>query len=500
MMDSVGWMSLPREVQLRILQYCDIRKKLTLGTINKQFYELLQDGAAWNEFYLYQECLLKKLKYQQLHRLILKSTECLIRADFRGSSAVRISTIFNLCEFCPNIRWLNLRGCKELSKELQMMRYNQIITTWNHRLSRLDLGYIRDISLLRYFLSSCDGTLQYLDISGNILTTSIIDLISKHQYLRTLKMDECDILGGMQTPLITSRLTCLSANGCPTMNLSLISSCSNLSCVYLNNCQLSVKVEQLKYLAALSEVKTLCLADNDLNDEHVITITSQMHNLQNLDLEDNNVTDYLLKDIRYLGYCKSLETLCLSSCAQVSNQGVICLLKSCRKLRSLELNNCQSITNVLLVSILQYTAESAQKQYTQQDLVIPPLLQSIDLTDIVDLSANLISAVVNSVNRYRGRLIYDDESDGCLISELILNSTQCSSKFLVQSMSDDTLIRYRVNSATSDITLVDKENIKDNTTLNLIPFCIKSKWDCFVEREQVDQKELEKVRNKCIIL
>lgn len=288
---------------------------------------------------------------------------------FRGCIQLTGHGLRTLSLSCPNLQVLNIKDCRGLSSAslnfllqhaanlkildisgLDIVKFSTVINASCSKLERLEMSWCRNVTgsgILALAMKS-SSTLTYLKINGCLqLDEEIMALLGAHlPNLSHFSLAACTNLTDLA---LLSFLKSSSTNKITHLNLS---SCLRLSDATLLN--LAIYTQHLKHLEL-----TGCVL---MTDQGFCHLFARVQTFVHLDLEDiHQITTTTVRSIA--NHQPHLQTLCLSSCTQLSDEDITCLVNSCHQLQHLELDNC-TITDQVLNDIANHLQQ--QKLSTKQ--------------------------------------------------------------------------------------------------------------------------------------
>ncbi|KAI7830639.1 hypothetical protein BC939DRAFT_419557 [Gamsiella multidivaricata] len=380
---------LPRETKIHIFRYLSTFQLVRVSRVSRSWRGIAMDGSLWKaidttRYY-------KSIKDDQLRTLGTAASGFLRYANFRGCVQLTAASLSAIAEHCPNIERLNLTGCRSItSNAISDACMNMPL------LVHLDLSGLQAVNnfTLQTMAVYC-RSLQVLNLAWckQISGSGLTKLTRSCQGLRKLNVSGCSSLEDRWMPMMgmnLPKLRELCLNGCSSLtDRGLIGLLSGLSTklVYLglSQCRLLTH-ESLRAISHLCSrhLRRLELSNcENLGDEGLIYLAQHCTHLRLLDLEEiTSLTDVSLR--AFAMHLPKLERICLSYCENVTDQGIIRMLRPapntttlstatammmnsdattqyCRKLMHLELDNCLLITDRLLLEFANVLEERYAK-------------------------------------------------------------------------------------------------------------------------------------------
>ncbi|KAI8596220.1 hypothetical protein EDD21DRAFT_312425, partial [Dissophora ornata] len=390
---------------------------------------IAMDGSLWKaidttRFY-------KTIKDDQLRTLGTAASGFLRYANFRGCAQLSANSLCAIAEHCPNIERLNLMGCRSITSDaiadvcmniplLLHLDLGGLPSVNNHTLQTIAV-YCRSIQTLN--LAWCK------QISGSGLTK----LTRSCQELRKLNISGCSNLEDRWMPMIgmnLPKLRELCLNGCSSLTdrglIGLLSGANaptpqtapeglqtRLVYLGLSHCNLLTQ-EALRAIShhCSRQLRRLELSNcENFGDEGLVHLAQHCTRIRLLDLEEvTTLTDVSLR--AFAMYLPKLERICLSYCENVTDQGVMRMLRPasnpttlsttttmmmnteaasqyCAKLVHVELDNCLLITDRLLLEFANVLEErkaaalerQKERERKRQELARRPIRPTIQVFD-----------------------------------------------------------------------------------------------------------------------
>ncbi|XP_017476031.1 PREDICTED: uncharacterized protein LOC108366188 isoform X1 [Rhagoletis zephyria] len=255
-------------------------------------------------------------------------------------SKMRPECLKKLLRNFPLLKDLNLHDCSLNDSSVQTL----------HHLDKLEsLALSENYELTGKFISGL-VQLKALNLYGcsNIQTTNLIEICKAMQNLKTLDIRRCERLSIAffdAMPEHCQQLEVLKMS-CPDFSYEKVASLPRLkqlellrhSSGFISNTRLFVELVAQK----ADQLETLkIVAKNSLTAEHV-NLISDLKKLKTLFCANNQAVD----DDALRKFCKldQLEELTIKSCGDITNEGLLRLLRCCRHLRHINIQFCKKIT------------------------------------------------------------------------------------------------------------------------------------------------------------
>lgn len=355
------WQHLPREIKVHVLSFLQPKELVWASGVSKEFQSLCYDGQLWqsfdaSEFYteIPAESLAKiivaagpfikdlnlrgcvqvehykraevvvracknlinatlegcrNLQRTTLHSLV-RNNDKLAHLNLTGLTAVTNTTCKLIAQSCPSLELLNVSWCKHVDAagikavvlgcpNLKDLRAREIKGFDSQEVAQ---AMFKTNNLERLLLSGCD------DLSDNTLKTIVhgvnppIDILTDLPIVPPRKLRHLDL----------TRCTSLTTHG----------------------------VKALGHLVPSLEGLHLAHCPN-LTDAALEPILSTTPRLTHLDLEDcRGLTNHILSEHLAKAPCAPhLEHLCISSCENLGDTGMLPVIRNCKALRSALLDN-----------------------------------------------------------------------------------------------------------------------------------------------------------------
>ncbi|OZJ06857.1 hypothetical protein BZG36_00144 [Bifiguratus adelaidae] len=349
-----SFLGLPREIQLRILSYLTPLQLIRVRCVSKDWQNLMMDGSLWSvidarPFY-------EMIEGERLVELGIAAGKFLRVAHFRQVCyALR-----TLSQYCPNIEYLDLTGCRSVSQASVACFLAQA-----QHLKHLDVSCLSSVNnyTLRTISMHCPQ-LESLNLAWcrNISSVGIQNIAKRCTKLLEFRLNGCLFLDEETCAVIgenLQQLRQLHLGGCTNLQDSafeaLMETCSD-SITFLNLSQCHALTD-----AALKAISESCPRLSHLEipgglhftDEGFTHLFHRVRGFVYIDLEDcARVTDRTVRSIA--SDQPYLKRLCLSNCFQISDAAVRELLTSgacASTIQHLSLDSCKAITDAVLKTV-----------------------------------------------------------------------------------------------------------------------------------------------------
>lgn len=365
---------LSHEIWAIIIQYLEPKQRFMVAQVCKDWYSIVFDGFIWSE--VNATLFYDSIPEQALLRLIQTGGPFIKNLNLRGCLQLSINEIpFDFSNICHLSR-INLCGCRNLSTSL----FSQLVLN-NHQLIELAVPGLACIngSMCQKIAKNCP-MLEIVDVSWcPRISYGLTHIVHCCKNLKDLKADQCSgfhskfLLQGMNG---LEKLESVSFASCidlfdSSMELFLLGlpltpeeeehqalsfEPLTLRCfpplveLNLEHCR-SLTDETLETISktCASNLRVLKLAGiEEITDFGLELVLSKSLNLENLDLEQCvQITDSSLITLAESKSASKLKTLVLSFCEQITNSGVLKILRKCSSLENLDLDNTR-VTDIVL--------------------------------------------------------------------------------------------------------------------------------------------------------
>lgn len=355
------WEHLPRELKIHVLSYMQSTELIVISGTSKEFQQLCYDGQLWqsfdaSEFYT-------KIPAESLARIIVAAGPFIKDLNLRGCVQVehyrRAEVIVKACQ---NLINATLEGCRNL----QRTTLHGLVRN-NSELAHLNLTGLTAVTnaTCKLIAQSCPS-LELLNVSWckHVDATGIKAVIEGCPKLKDLRARE---IQGFDSPEVarimfkTNRLERLFLSGCKDLSdetlkimvhgahppIDILTDLPNVPPRKLRHLDLarcssltSTGVKALGHLVPNLEGLSLahCAA---LTDSALAPILSTTPRLTHLDLEDcRALTNHVLSEHLAKAPCAPhLDYLCISSCENLGDSGMLPVIRRCESLRTALLDN-----------------------------------------------------------------------------------------------------------------------------------------------------------------
>ncbi|KAK7740560.1 hypothetical protein SLS53_005404 [Cytospora paraplurivora] len=355
------WEHLPREIKIQVLSFLQPKDLVLTSAVCKEFHDLCFDGQLWtsfdaSEFYreIPAESLTKiilaagpfikdlnlrgcvQVEHYKRADIIVKACQNLINATLEGCRNLQRTTLHSLvrnntklahlnltgltavtnttckliAQSCPSLELLNVSWCKHMDAEgikaiaescpkLRDLRAGEIKGFTD---TSVALAIFRTNNLERLVLAGCD------DFDDQALTTMLhgtnpmIDILTDLPIVPPRRLRHLDL----------SRCRALTSDGVKALG-HFVPNLEGLSLAH-------------------------CTSVTDAALEPILATTPR---LMHLDIEDcRGVTNLILSEHLAKSPCaRNLQHLCISSCEDLGDSGMLPVIRSCTSLRSVYLDN-----------------------------------------------------------------------------------------------------------------------------------------------------------------
>ncbi|PSR94257.1 hypothetical protein BD289DRAFT_480706 [Coniella lustricola] len=376
------WEHLPRELKIHVLEFMQPRELVLVSAVSRQFHELCFDGQLWqsfdaSEFYT-------EIPAEALARIIVAAGPFIKNLNLRGCVQVehykRAEVIVRACK---NLINATLEGCRNL----QRTTLHSLVRN-NEGLAHLNLTGLTAVTntTCKLIAQSCPS-LELLNVSWckHVDATGIqavIEGCSKLKDLRAREIKGFDSQDVAQTLFKTNNLERLLLSGCADLSDKTLKTIVHglnpqidiltelpivpprkLRHLDLSRCS-SLTTSGLKALGHLvPNLEGLLLAHcHGLTDEALEVVIGTTPRLTHLDLEDcRGLTNRILSEHLAKAPCAPhLQELCISSCENLGDSGMLPVIRNCQNLRSLSLDNTR-ISDLVLAEAAAMVRRRAQR-------------------------------------------------------------------------------------------------------------------------------------------
>jgi F-box/leucine-rich repeat protein 2/20 len=353
------WSQMPDEIKMATLAYLEPMDIIRCTAVSKAWQKMCMDGQLWmsfdaTEFYrrMPAECLTK----------ILSNAGPFVRdLNLRGCVQLQVGCrAAALADACHNVRRINLEGCQADRHSINYLLQQ------NTQLVRLNLSGLKGVtnSTCRTIAAHCPQ-LAYVNVNWcyNMDARGVRKIIDGCPQLKDLRVNECRGLVDkeiMNRLFETNRLERLFIHGCSDIrdeHLKVL-----FEGVNPDTCPLSgraivpprklrhLDISKIYYLTHrglqslvgnVPDLEGLQLGgDIELTDDALTDLLPTVPKLTHLDLEElSELTNETPKNIAASPCHDRLEHVSFSYCENISDTGMLPLIKACRKLKNLEMDN-----------------------------------------------------------------------------------------------------------------------------------------------------------------
>lgn len=355
------WAQLPREIKTHILSFLQPKELVLASGVSKDFHELCYDGQLWqsfdaSEFYT-------KIPAESLAKIIVAAGPFIKDLNLRGCVQVehykRAEVVVRACK---NLINATLEGCRNL----QRTTLHSLVRN-NDKLAHLNLTGLTAVTntTCKLIAQSCPS-LELLNVSWckHVDASGIKAVVLGCPNLKDLRAREIkgfDSQEVAQAIFKTNNLERLLLSGCDDLSDSTLKTIVHgvnppidiltdlpivpprmLRHLDLTRCT-SLTTQGFKALGHLvPNLEGLQLAHcPNLTDAALEPILSTTPRLTHLDLEDcRGLTNHILSEHLAKAPCAPhLEHLCISSCENLGDTGMLPVIRNCKSLRSALLDN-----------------------------------------------------------------------------------------------------------------------------------------------------------------
>lgn len=376
------WEHLPRELKVHVLGFLEPKELVLATAVSREFQELCFDGQLWqsfdaSEFYkeIPAECLAKiivaagpfikdlnlrgcvQVEHYKRAEVIVRACKNLINATLEGCRNLQRTTLHSLVRNNDQLAHLNLTGLTAVTNTTC-----KVIAQSCPSLELLNISWCKHVDAIgiMWVVEGCPRLkdLQAREIKGfdNI---AVAQAFFQTNNLERLLLSGCDDLSdetlktmvhGMNPPIdILTDLPIVPPRKLRHLDLT---RCTGLT---------SQGVKALGHNVPNLEGLSLAQCPN-LTDAALESILSTTPRLTHLDLEDcRGLTNHVLSE--YLAKAPSaphLEHICISSCENLGDSGMLPVIRSCTSLRSALLDNTRISDLVLAEAALMVRDRSTR--------------------------------------------------------------------------------------------------------------------------------------------
>lgn len=355
------WQQLPCEIKTHVLSFLQPRELVLASGVSKDFHQLCFDGQLWqsfdaSEFYT-------KIPAKSLAKIIVDAGPFIKDINLRGCVQVehyrRAEVVVDACQ---NLINATLEGCRNLQRTTlhTLVRNNcklahlnltgltavtnttcKLIAQSCPELELLNVSWCKHVDALgiKFVVLGCPNLkdLRAREIKG-FNSQEVAQAMFKTNNLERLLLSGCDdladstlktIFHGINPPIdILTDLPIVPARKLRHLDLT---RCTSLT---------TQGVKALGHLVPNLEGLQLAHCPN-LTDAALEAILSTTPRLTHLDLEDcRGLTNHVLSEHLAKAPCAPhLEHLCISSCDNLGDAGMLPVMRNCKSLRSALLDN-----------------------------------------------------------------------------------------------------------------------------------------------------------------
>lgn len=355
------WEHLPRELKIQVLSFLQPTELVMTSGVSKEFHELCFDGQLWQSFDA--SDFYAKIPAESLAKIIVAAGPFIKDLNLRGCVQVehykRAEVIVRACK---NLINATLEGCRNL----QRTTLHSLVRN-NSDLAHLNLTGLTAVTntTCKLIAQSCPS-LELLNISWckHVDATGIKAVVQGCPRLRDLRAREIKGFNSQEVGQVifrTNKLERLFLSGCSDLTDDTLKSMIHganppidiltdlpivpprkLRHLDLARCS-SLTSNGVKALGHLvPNLEGLSLAHCPaLTDSALEPILSTTPRLTHLDLEDcRGFTNHILSEHLAKAPCAPhLEHLCISSCENLGDTGMLPVIRNCKSLRTALLDN-----------------------------------------------------------------------------------------------------------------------------------------------------------------
>jgi F-box/leucine-rich repeat protein 2/20 len=384
---------LPRELQLYIFGYLDMKSRCRCAKVCKYWRQLFLDGELWCQLDL--SPYFKKLLEKDILQWVQIAGPFLSRLNLRGYVSCNNHLVKQIASACPNLKELDLTECRSLTPcglalmtsiccHINILKISGIIRMNNRciesivrhcpHLKEVDLSWCRHITSagITMLAKECHS-LERLSLAGcSLVNDDIFHHIVGFPLLRRLNLQLCKNItddGIKLLAMYCHHLRHVTLSGCHLLtDLSLCYLSHRSSCIMGDTSN-----EDASSMREDSELQILEVAGcSFMSDYGFREIAKHCRQLRKLDLEECvQVTDISLQC--FGDFLPQLGVIILSCCDKITDQGFMALSMGCPLLSHIEVDGCSQLTDE--------TIEHFKRL---------PFLRCIDAFDCRNLSRNAI--------------------------------------------------------------------------------------------------------------
>lgn len=355
------WEHLPREIKIQVLSFLQPRDLVIASAVCKEFHDLCFDGQLWTSFDA--SDFYRDIPAESLAQIIVAAGPFIKDLNLRGCVQMEHDKRAEvIVKACKNLINATLEGCRNL----QRTTLHSLVKN-NYKLAHLNLTGLTAVTntTCKLIAQSCPSLellnvswCKHMDAEGVKL---IVDACPKLKDLRAGEVKGFDDTSVALAIFKTNKLERLLLTGCDDLDDQALSTMihgtnpmidiltdrpivppRNLRHLDLSRCRaltpqgIQALGHFVPYLEGLSLAHCTGLTDAAL--EPILFTTPR---LTHLDLEDcRGLTNNILSEHLAKSPCApSLEHLCISSCEDLGDTGVLPVIRSCRTLQSAYFDN-----------------------------------------------------------------------------------------------------------------------------------------------------------------
>lgn len=374
------WEHLPRELKVQVLSFLQPTELVMTSRVSKEFHELCYDGQLWqsfdaSEFYT-------KIPAESLAKIIVAAGPFIKDLNLRGCVQVehykRADVIVRACK---NLINATLEGCRNL----QRTTLHSLVRN-NSDLAHLNLTGLTAVTntTCKLIAQSCPS-LELLNVSWckHVDATGIKAVVQGCPRLKDLRAREIKGFNSQEVGQVifkTNNLERLLLSGCSDLSDETLKSMIHgvnppidiltdlpivpprklrhldlARCTSLTSNAVRALGNLVPNLEGLSLAHCASLTDSAL--EPILATTPR---LTHLDLEDcRGLTNHILSEHVAKAPCApNLEHLCISSCENLGDTGMLPVVRNCKSLRTALLDNTRISDLVLAETALMVRKRS----------------------------------------------------------------------------------------------------------------------------------------------
>lgn len=383
------WEHLPREIKIHVFTFLQPKELAWASGVSKEFQELCFDGQLWqsfdaSEFY-------NEIPAESLAKIIVAAGPFIKDLNLRGCVQVehykRAEVIVRACK---NLINATLEGCRNL----QRTTLHSLVRN-NDQLAHLNLTGLTAVTntTCKLIAQSCPS-LQLLNVSwckhvDALGIKWVVEGCPKLRDLRAREIKGFDSQEVAEALFKTNNLERLLLSGCADLSDDTLKTMVHgtdppidiltdlpivpprrLRHLDLTRCS-GLTSQGLKALGHnIPNLEGLSLAHcRNLTDAALEPILSTTPRLTHLDLEDcRGLSNHILSEFLAKAPCAPhLEHICISSCENLGDSGMLPVLRSCKSLRSALLDNTR-ISDLVLAEAALMVRRRAKRTSDRAEL------------------------------------------------------------------------------------------------------------------------------------